>query len=202
MKTIFAGSLILLVFFTQHLFAGTPTESLTLAVDKILIVAANKEASDEEKKQLLSEIMSDEVDFEAVSKRVVSKKWKKATVEQKSQFKQQFLEIMVGTYSALLKNFSNEKVEYVKEQTKGKKYAIVDTKIHSDNKKIPVRYRMIKDGDNWKIYDFVPEGISLITTYKGNYSSILKKKGIAGLLIDMKKIEAEKAAKAAEAANE
>jgi len=196
MKTLLTGSLIFLLFLSQQILAQTATETLEIAVDKILVVASNKDATAEQKTENLSNILASEVDFEAVSKRVVSKSWKKASDEQKSQFKTQFLEIMVDTYSALLNNYTNEKVEFVKEQIKGKKsqYAIVDTKIISEGKLIPVRYRMIKVDESWKIYDFIPEGISLISTYKNNYASILKKKGIAGLLEDMKKVEANKSA--------
>lgn len=190
MKLKFLYGFMLLLSFNQNGFAGTPTETLELAVNNIIAVAADKAADDEMKKAKLTQVLSDEVDFEAVSKRVVSKTWKKANDEQKKEFKQRFLGIMTDTYFILLKNYSNEKVLFLKEQlkkTKKNEYAIVDTQIISGNKKIPVRYRMIKVGDTWKIYDFIPEGISLINTYKKNYAAILKKKGMHGLLEDMSK---------------
>jgi phospholipid transport system substrate-binding protein len=100
----------------------------------------------------------------------------------------------VNTYFSLLEDYSNESVSYVKEQIKKSKYAIVDTLILTDKNKVPVRYRLIKSGDTWKIYDLVPEGISLISTYKKNYKTILKKQGMDGLLEEMLKKELEKAA--------
>ena len=192
MKIFFLGGLILLLSFSQDSNADTPTEVLELAVNKLIAVAEDSTSDDQVKKDKLTKIILAEVDFEAVSKRVVSKHWKKASAEQKQQFKAQFLKIMVNTYFALLKNYSNEKVLFLKEQLKKNKYAIVDTKIISGNKKIPVRYRLIKVDDTWKIYDFIPEGISLISTYKNNYASILKKKGMQGLIEDMIKLENEK----------
>lgn len=190
MKLKFLYGFMLLLSFSQNGNASTPMETLELAVNKLIAVAAEKAADDQAKKAKLTQILSDEVDFEAVSKRVVSKTWKTANEEQKNEFKQRFLGIMTNTYFMLLKNYSNEKVLFLKEQlkkTKKNEYAIVDTQIISGNKKIPVRYRMIKVGDGWKIYDFIPEGISLINTYKKNYATILKKKGMQGLLEDMSK---------------
>lgn len=178
----------LLLTISQNGFANTPTETLEFAVNSLIAVAADKAANDQIKKSKLNQILLDEVDFEAVSKRVVSKTWKKSNDEQKKEFKQRFLTIMTDTYFALLKNYSNEEVLFLKEQlkkTKKNEYAIVDTQIISGNKKIPVRYRMIKVGDVWKIYDFIPEGISLINTYKNNYASTLKKSGMQGLLVEM-----------------
>jgi len=187
MKRILTTNLILLLSFSATIFASTPTKSLKLAVDQLIAVAADKTIDDIAKKTKLSAIIQAEVDFEAVSKRVVSKSWKKATDEQKKQFKTQFKAIMVDTYFVLLKNYSNEEVVFSKEQIKKDKYAIVDTQIISENKKIPVRYRLIKVNDTWKIYDFIPEGVSLINSYKNNYVPILKKDGVQGLLEQMVK---------------
>jgi len=189
-KLIFLCGFVLLPLLNQNGFAASPTETLKLAVDNLIAVAADKETDVQVKKSKLTQILLAEVDFEAVSKRVISKSWKKASDEQKKEFKQRFLDIMAETYFILLKNYSNEKVLFLKEQlkkTKKNEYAIVDTQIISRNKKIPVRYRMIKVDDIWKIYDFIPEGISLINTYKKNYASTLKKKGMKGLLVEMLK---------------
>ena len=195
MKSKIFVSLLLLISFTQLSWASTPTEAVEHAVNRLILVASDKKSDDQTKKSNLTQVISDEIDFEAVSKRVVSKSWKKATEQQKVEFKKLFLTIMSDTYFVLLKNYSNEKVLFLKEQlkkTKKNEYAIVDTQILSGNLKIPVRYRLIKTTDGWKIYDFIPEGISLINTYKKSYKSILKKKGMQGLLDEMSKARSKK----------
>ncbi len=189
MKKIVACIFILLVSYSQFGMAATPTEVLTKAVDKLLAVASDNSIKDEAKKISLEKIIREEVNLNTVSKRVLSKSWKKATEQQKIEFSELFLKVMVDNYFALLKNYSNEKVVYLKEQIKKNKYAIVDTEIISDGKKIPVRYRMILANNIWKIYDFIPEGISLISTYKNNYVPLLKKEGVDGLITKMKSVK-------------
>ncbi len=179
-----------MVSLSQPTWANSPTEIVENAVNRLIAVAADKDADDKTKKTNLTKIISEEIDFEAVSKRVVSKSWKKASDGQKIEFKKLFLTIMSDTYFILLKNYSNEKVLFLKEQlkkTKKNEYAVVDTQIVSGNLKIPVRYRLIKVEGTWKIYDFIPEGISLISTYKNSYKSVLRKKGLQGLLEEMSK---------------
>ncbi len=185
---------VLLLSGGQNIYANTPTEALEISVNKLMEIATNQTSDEATKRAALSDVLSTELDFTAASKRVVSKPWRKATAEQKLQFKEMFLTIITNTYYELLKNYSDEKVEFLKEQLKGTKYAIVDTAIISGNKKIPVRYRLIKAGDSWKIYDFIPEGISLISTYRKNYKGVLSKSGVEGLLVEMKKSEMKKAA--------
>ena len=193
MKKIFIASILSILATVNTAYAETPTEALKKSVNELINIASNSEYNEITKKDELTKVISSSVDFEAVSRRVVSKPWKKATADQKQQFKDNFLIIMVNTYFSLLKEYNNEEVDFSKEQIKNKKYAIVDTFIISGNKKIPVRYRLIKSKESWKIYDFVPEGISIISTYKNNYKSIISKKGVAGLLEEMRLKEEQKA---------
>lgn len=192
MKTLLTASLILFVFFAQQAIAETPTKALEVAVEKILKVASDKQLSEGNKKQALAEVLKNEIDFENLSKRVVSKPWRTATEEQKSEFKALFLDVMVDTYATLLSNYSGEKVEFEQEQIKANKYAIVDTVIIADgSKRIPVRYRLINEGSGWKVYDFIPEGVSFVSSYKNNYARVVRSDGIAGLLAEMKKPKSE-----------
>ena len=192
MKKIFLISLIMLISSSQTIFANTPREALEITVNKLIAIAADKSIDDQTKKADLSAIISSEIDFDAVSKRIISKPWKMASEEQQKQFKQQFLIVMVNTYFTLLKEYSDEKVLFVDEQLKNENYAIVDTELVSGNKKIPVRYRLLKNNEQWKIYDFIPEGISLVSTYRTNYAAILENDGMDALLAEMKKTETEK----------
>ena len=192
MKKIFLISLIMLISSSQAIVANTPREALEITVNKLIAIAADKSIDEQTKKTDLTTIISSEVDFDAVSKRIISKPWKMASEEQQKQFKQQFLIVMVNTYFTLLKEYSDEKVLFVDEQLKNENYAIVDTELVSGNKKIPVRYRLLKNNEQWKIYDFIPEGISLVSTYRTNYASILENDGIDALLAEMRKTETEK----------
>ncbi len=192
MKKIFLISLIMLISSSQAIVANTPREALEITVNKLIAIAADKSIDEQTKKTDLTTIISSEVDFDAVSKRIISKPWKMASEEQQKQFKEQFLIVMVNTYFTLLKEYSDEKVLFINEQLKNENYAIVDTELVSGNKKIPVRYRLLKNNEQWKIYDFIPEGISLVSTYRTNYASILENDGIDALLAEMRKTETEK----------
>ncbi len=195
MKKIFTALLITITLIGQNVFAEQPKEMLASTVNQLVSVVSGDKSDTEAMRSQIDKIIRNNVDFETVSKRVVSKTWKKSTKEQKEQFKEQFATIMVNTYFKLLQNYNNEEVIYGKEQIKkGKKstFAIVDTKVISDGKKIPVRYRLIEINSHWKIYDFIVEGVSIINSYKKTYKTIIKKKGMSGLLVDMVKTEKNK----------
>ena len=69
----------------------------------------------------------------------------------------------------------------VVEEIKKGKYAKVKTNIVLTDKKIPVNYKLLLRKNQWRIYDFSAEGVSLISTYTNDYKSTLKRGGLAGL---------------------
>jgi phospholipid transport system substrate-binding protein len=51
-----------------------------------------------------------------------------------------------------------------------------------DNKKIPLFYRLTDKSGQWRVYDVVIEGISMVKNYRGQFREILKTKKPEDLL--------------------
>ena len=85
--------------------------------------------------------------------------------------------VLVDTYIVLLEQYDNQTVDYTNETIKKKVYASVDTEIHTKENIIPVSYQLYQRNNEWKIYDFVAEGLSMIRTFSNDYKSTLKKSG-------------------------
>ncbi|NQZ21904.1 MAG: ABC transporter substrate-binding protein [Colwellia sp.] len=174
-------TLFTLTSFVSKAEVGTPTSSLTETINLFLNVAGNKTLSAEEKKIRITEIVKDKVDLPVVSQRVISRYWKKASKAEKKEFIALFTQVIVNTYASLLNEYTNQEVEYLKEEIKKGKYAKVKTNIVLTDKKIPVNYKLLLRKNQWRIYDFSAEGVSLISTYTNDYKSTLKRGGLAGL---------------------
>lgn len=161
--------------------AGQATDTLTALVDEMLVVMKTEGLSEIEKKAAVEKIVDRNVDFSAVSQRVIGKHWKTSADADKAEFKSLFRNVLTNTYFVLLSGYTDEEVVYLKEKIKKERYATVDTQILSGGKKIPVSYRMINRGGQWKIYDFIAEGISLVRNYGNTYKATLKRQGLGGL---------------------
>lgn len=161
--------------------AQTPTERVKLGVTDIIGIASNSALSAEQKKQSLSDVIQKHVDLQASAQRVLGKYWREATDDEKRQFMILLKGVLVDTYIVLLEKYDNETVEYTSETIKKDVYATVDTEIHTKENIIPVSYQLYQRNNEWKIYDFVAEGLSMIRTFSNDYQSTLKKSGVAGL---------------------
>jgi phospholipid transport system substrate-binding protein len=52
---------------------------------------------------------------------------------------------------------------------------------------IPIDYKLYQDGGgDWRVYDVVIDGISLVSTYRNNFNSQIGRVGIDGVIESMK----------------
>jgi len=161
--------------------AQDPTARVKLGVEDIISIASDTALSAEQKKQSLSDVIEKHVDLQASAQRVLGKYWRQASDTEKRQFMVLLKAVLVDTYIILLNQYDNQTVEYTNEKIKKKVYATVVTEIHTKENIIPVSYQLYQRNDDWKIYDFVAEGLSMNRTFSNDYKSTLKKSGVSGL---------------------
>ena len=171
----------MLVMPSLALASQEPTARVKLGVADIINIASDSTLSVEQKKQSLSDVIEKHVDIQASAQRVLGKYWRKASDTEKRQFMVLLKGVLVDTYIVLLEEYDNQTVNYTSETIKKKVYASVDTEIHTKDKIIPVSYQLYQRNDQWKIYDFVAEGLSMIRTFSKDYQSTLKRSGVSGL---------------------
>lgn len=172
-----------LVLFSWSSLAATPTASVEKAYNEIIAIAQAKEVAPETRKEQLESVIKQYVDLQAASQRVLATHWKKANKDEKVAFMRVFRKVLTNTYFNLLQNYTNEKVIFLEESIKKKKYATVESKVISGGTEIPITFRLLKRKDGeWKLYDFVAEGISMIRSFSTDYQAILRKDKVAGLI--------------------
>ncbi len=93
---------------------------------------------------------------------------------------------MTNSYSDKIETYSGEGVQYLNERME-KAYAEVRTKVLSGKTEIPLDYRLINKGDDWRVYDVVVDGISLVNNYRGQFAKIIKSSSYADLVEQLRK---------------
>ena len=123
-------------------------------------------------------------DFERMTRLAVGRNWAQASDAQKQALVKEFRTLLVRTYSTSLAAYRNQTIE-----VKPTKMSPSDTEttvrtqvIQPGGPPIPIDYAMEKVGNDWKVYDVVIDGASLVTTYRGSFNEQIQKGGIDGLL--------------------
>ena len=182
---------VLLLTISSNLYAGVATETVQGQVEKILAKLRDpefKQKSKEEKIVGIREIINEVFDWNELSRRTLGRNWKKFSPEQRKEFTHLFSRLLEGIYADRLLAYTDEKVIFEKETELKKGRVEVASHIRlADGKRIPLNYRMIEKDGNWRVYDVVIEGVSMVKNYRGQFREILSKKKPEDLIETLKK---------------
>ncbi|SMF93656.1 phospholipid transport system substrate-binding protein [Methylomagnum ishizawai] len=134
---------------------------------------------------LVDQIIEPQIDFDRVSVLILGKLWKTATPEQKDRFKKEFRLLLVRTYTTAFTEYADWKIRYLPlEMNPADKKVMVRTEIlQSGAQPVGVNYRMILEGSQWKVYDVLIEGVSLLQNYRSSFTDEVARTGSLDQLI-------------------
>lgn len=169
---------ILMVFvLTVPVYAGIPLNTAQSAVNRVLEVLRDPKlkspAAKEIKKEKLRIIYKDMFDEIEFSRRTLARNWNKFTPAQRAEFVNLFEQVLEKAYIDKILAYSNEKVNFYKETMISENQAEIQSRIITPSKEIPINYRMIRKGNQWKTYDVVVENVSLVQNYRTQFNDIL-----------------------------
>ena len=169
--------LLVLLIIPLHVHAGVPLDTVEGHVNEVLKVlrdpALQGEANKEAKQEKIEAIAGEMFDYVALSRLTLGRNWRKFNGDQKKEFIQLYRSILEKAYLDRILAYTDEKVTFGKETMLSKKKAEVQTHIITKSVEIPIYYRVyLKDGE-WKVYDIIIEGISLVKNYRTQFREIL-----------------------------
>lgn len=119
---------------------------------------------------------------------VVGKYWRQMAPEQQDDYLELYGEWVLKTYSSRLGGYSGQTFEIIKSVTTDKGDVFVSSRIKHPDYAAPIRvdWRVRNIDGKPKVIDIVVEGISMLVTQRSEFSAVLAKNGIEGLLDTMR----------------
>jgi len=140
----------------------------------------------EERRHEIEEIIKHRVDYEEMARRALGAPWSTLSLRDQHEFVNLFVQLLRDTFVGRITEHSDEQVVFlgelredvfaeVKAQMKGRK---IDT---------PVDFRLIHRAHEWRVYDVVIDGASIVSNYRSQFTSIIRDVSYVGLVKKMKK---------------
>jgi phospholipid transport system substrate-binding protein len=183
--------LVLLCLVNSKTFAATATQSahklietttstlLTRLQNNKSAIVGNTNAAE----ALIQDIIAPHFDFERMSRLVLGKYWRQASMSQRASFPVQFQTLLTRTYATALAAYSDQEINYLPDRNDDPNDVLVRTEIvQNGGPSIPVHYRLYRNNETWKIYDVIIDGISLVTTYRSSFASEIRRAGLDSLI--------------------
>jgi phospholipid transport system substrate-binding protein len=136
-------------------------------------------------RKIVNQVLLPNVDLERMSASVVGRYWRTATPAQRSQFEKEFSYLVTTTYASALSSYNNDKVtfqpirgDFSTRQTLQVSSVIVRT----NGQRIPITYDVSRGANQWKVYDFSIEHVSMVQSYRSQFADVLAQGGMPALL--------------------
>jgi phospholipid transport system substrate-binding protein len=177
----------LFIFIAMTALADEPLKIIEIRVDRIVKILGDKGLEEDIKVKQLEMAANETFDYVYLSRMTLGRNWLKLDDGQRSEFVDLYRRLLEKNYMRQLLAYTDEKVVFDRQTMLSDTKAEVDSNIVSSNKKIPITYRLIRRDGDWKVYDLVIEGISLVSNYRTQFNDILSRQTPAEMLAILRK---------------
>lgn len=148
---------------------------------------ANEQSDIQKDANILKTIVREEllpyIDYRYAAFKVIGgQNFKSTTKEERAEFTKAFREYLVTSYAQVFTLYKNQAVEFEPAKDfSGKKVVAVNTSVIEPGRPpidISFRVRKNKKTNEWKAYDMVAEGVSLLDSKQAEFSSLIRQKGL------------------------
>ena len=161
----------------NYVMAASDPGAYVIEITKNAINTLTDEAIDQRKKETkFGELFDKNFDIPSISRFVLGKYWKQASLDQKKNFIKAFRNYVVKTYSSRFNEYSGEQLTLLNfENESNPKIFIVHTALErEDAPPIIVDWRIGKKKQSFVILDIIIEGISLAVTQRSEFVSVIE----------------------------
>ncbi|MFT6331835.1 MAG: phospholipid transport system substrate-binding protein [Lentimonas sp.] len=160
--------------------------------NNIIDVANDEKLTLDNKRDQLTEIIDGVIDADWISKFVLGKNFRRATTEQKEEFRVLYREFMINNYSPKFTGYNGEKFTIDAIISNGNYFTVKCLFILKDDApSISLDFRVRENTKNtnsnkFLVFDIIAEGISLIETQRSEFGSVISRDGMEKFLKDLR----------------
>lgn len=171
----------------------TPDQLVRRTSDNVIAkVQANRTTLEQDIRSIYRLVETDILpysDFNWMAQRVLGRHWDTASPEQQQDFILQFQQLLVRTYATALLKYAESTVEYLPyRETPDASQSVVKTRVgRIGPRPYAIDYLLRRQPEqDWRVVDIKIDGISLVSNYRGSFSSQISRGGLESLLTRMR----------------
>lgn len=167
----------------------TATEAVKSTVNNIIDVLddenLNQPEQAETRRHKIEDIIRHRVDYEEMAKRALGAPWSTLSEQEKQEFVSLFVQLLRDTFAGRITEHHDEQVLYLSEYREDF-FAEVQTQLRGRKIDTPIDFRLINRQAQWRVYDIVIDGASIVSNYRSQFTSIIREVSYIGLVRKMR----------------
>ena len=139
----------------------------------------------EERRHQIEDIIKHRVDYKEMARCALGVLWSTLSQRDQHEFVSLFVQLLRDTFAGRITEHSDEQVIFLGELRED---AFAEVKAQMTGRKIdtPVNFRLIYQAREWRVYDVVIDGASVVSNYRSQFTSIIRDVSYVGLVKKMR----------------
>ncbi|MEK7236484.1 MAG: ABC transporter substrate-binding protein [Nitrospirota bacterium] len=139
----------------------------------------------EERRHEIEQIIKHRVDYAEMARRALGAPWPTLSHRERHEFVDLFVQLLRDTFAGRISERSDEQVVFLGELREA---AFAEVKAQMKGRKIdtPIDFRLIHRAHEWRVYDVVIDGASIVSNYPSQFTSIIRDVSYVGLVKKMR----------------
>ncbi len=164
----------------------TATSVVKTMTTRVLTVLKSDGLSTEQKLDNIVDVISQVFDFPLMAKLTLGKQyWPQLNEKQQADFTDLFIAKLKRVYTGKVEAFSDEQVTFEEAEVVGNKVHIRSFVV-SKGDRISVNYKLYQSGDSWRVYDLEVQDVSIVQSYRSQFTPIIRDKSAEALLAELR----------------
>lgn len=185
-RTNFVGALVLsfAVSIASLAHAG-PATDVVKAKQTALFDLLKKPGNDAKVSAMFDELL----DYQALAEASLGSEWAARTDAEKAEFSGLLKQLVRKSYERNLKKTIDFNIEYMAEAKKGDAIVVKTravSKKDARSEPVEIAYVMTEKNGAWRVKDIITDDVSLVSSYRSQFTKIVKKDGFPTLIKKMK----------------
>jgi phospholipid transport system substrate-binding protein len=137
------------------------------------------------RREQLAMVIAERFSCTDMARHVLGHQWTLLGQEERDDFVHLFRLLLLKTYAYHIGRYADQYVEYLEERMDHGR-ALVRTKVITHDRQLLLEFWLFEGYGDWKVYDVVVDGVSLIQSYRGQFTRALRISSFADLLERMR----------------
>jgi phospholipid transport system substrate-binding protein len=173
-----------------------PREAVESAIVRVLSVIQDGEVNGKavtDRRAEVRRIARELFDYDEMTRRTLSRHWSQRTADEQAEFVALFSDLLERSYVSRIEAYADEKITFVGESIDGT-FATVRSKVVTQRRSETVLdYRMHVREGRWRVYDVLIDGVSFVSTYRGQFDRVIQAESYGSLVERLRKRNFESA---------
>lgn len=155
---------------------------------EVLAVLRDPALANQQKFHRLVALLDGPIDLEIIARLILGRHWRSASEAQQAEYLELFRAFALDNLASRLHVYDGQDFEIVGAQVVNERDAVVATLVTGGGRPpLKVDWRVRERGDGGLVaIDVIVEGISLIVTQRSEFSAVIERRGMDGLLAELR----------------